>query len=172
MSTFGLELQDRQRTLLTAAYPMFAVMAINPIMGLLVTAWPLRFDRIQWRFGFSGVLVTEAMPVHAVGLALLLMVATWLGHRNVVRVVAALAVCAAVVIGVSVILFGLDALQMRRTVPQASKQQFDAAGLRTLLVSVMLVPALLWMALRSIGALKGLAARTVSSDAGLVVGRQ
>lgn len=171
MSTFGLELQDRQRRLLSATYPMFAVMAINPIMGLLVTAWPLRFDRIQWRFGFGGVLVSEAMPVHAVGLALLLMVATWLGHRNVVRVVAALAIFAAVVIGVSVILFGLDALQMRRTVPQAAKTQFDAAGLRTLLISMMLVPSLLWMALRSIGALKGLTPRTVASDAGLVVGR-
>ncbi len=171
MSTFGLELQDRQRRLLLAAYPIFLVMALNPIITLLVTRWPLKFDSLAWRFFFGGQLISDAMPYHATALALLMLLATLLGHRNVVRAVAITALVSAVVIGVAVMMFGLDALQMRRTIPQGGKPQFDAAGLKTLVLSVTLAPALLWMAIRAFGATRGTVARTVASDAGLVVGR-
>ncbi len=171
MTTFGLELQDRQRRLLMAAYPIFVVMAINPIISLVVMRWPLNFDSLGWRFFFSGQLISDSMPYHATALALLLMLATWLGHRNVARAVAVIAIISAAAIGVAVLMFGLDALQMRRTVPQGSKPQFDAAGLKTLLLSMTLAPALLWLAIRTFAATKGVVSRTVSSDAGLVVGR-
>ncbi len=171
MSTFGLELQDRQRRLLLATYPIFIVMAVNPIISLLVTRWPAKFDNLAWRFFFSGQLISDAMPYHATGLALILLTATLLGHRNVVRAVAIAAVVSALLIGIAAASFGLDALQMRRTVPQGGKPQFDAAGLKTLVFSVTLAPALLWMAIRALGATHGTVPRTVKSDAGLVVGR-
>lgn len=171
MTTFGLELQDRQRRLLMAAYPIFIVMAINPIISLLVMRWPLKFDSLGWRFFFSGQLISDTMPYHATALALLLMLATWLGHRNVARAVAVMAIISAAAIVVAVLMFGLDALQMRRTIPQGNKAQFDAAGLKTLLLSMTLAPALLWLAIRTFAATKGVVSRTVASDAGLVVGR-
>lgn len=171
MTTFGLELQDRQRRLLMAAYPIFIVMAINPIISLLVTRWPVKLDSLAWRFFFSGQLISDTMPYHATALALLLMLATWLGHRNVARAVAIVAVISAVAIGAAVLMFGLDALQMRRTIPQGNKSQFDAASLKTILLSMTLAPALLWLAVRTFSATKGVTPRTVASDAGLVVGR-
>ena len=51
------------------------------------------------------------------------------------------------------------------------RAQFDAAGLKTLLLSMTLAPALLWLAIRTFSATKGVTSRTVASDAGLVVGR-
>ena len=171
MTTFGLELQERQRRLLMAAYPIFIVMAINPIISLVVTRWPLNVDSLGWRFFFSGTLISDVMPFHATALALLLLLSTLLGHRNVARAVAITAIVAAFAIIAAVMLFGLDALQMRRTVPQANKSQFDAAAMKTFLLSVTLAPALLWMAVRTFAATRGVVSRNVASDAGLVVGR-
>ena len=172
MTTFGLELQDRQRRLFTAIYPLFAILAINPVLTLIVMNSGADFSNVVRRFAFAGMLISEAMPTHATGLALLLMLATWLGHRNVARGVAVVAVISAVAIIGFVLIFGLDALQVRRTVPQAQKPQFDASGLKTLLMSILLVPSLLWLAFRTFSATRGTTSRSVTSDAGLVVGRQ
>jgi hypothetical protein len=167
----GLELTERQRTLFAALLPVFVLFLIAPLLDLLASTWPLRFDEIGWRFGFFGILLTGSLQL-TVAAALVALVGGILGQRGTVRTAAVIVGVLALVMMVAVAGFGLDALQVRRTVPQVQKDRFDATSFKTMVSAALLIPVALWLSLRLLKAAKG-GGEESSADRGkgLVVGQ-
>ena len=136
-------LLNRQRSLLQALYPVLVVLVINQLVTLAISARPFQFDEATWRFGAAGLLISS-LPTMAIASILLLAVAAILDHRLWARAVGIWAIVVAVLVGVTLISFGLDALQVRRLVLQERKAAFDASALKALTLVIMFVPTLLW----------------------------
>lgn len=167
----GLELTERQRTLLAALLPVFVLFLIAPLFDLMASTWPLRFDEIGWRYGFFGLFLAGSLQL-TVAAALVALVGGILGQRNTVRTAAIIVAVTALIGIVAVAGFGLDALQVRRTVPQVQKDRFDATAFKTMALAALLVPVQLWLAIRLLQAAKGGAeASTADRGKGLVVGQ-
>lgn len=167
----GLELTERQRTLFAALLPVFALFLIAPLLELLASTWPLRFDEVGWRFGFFGILLTGALQI-TVAAALVALVGGILGQRHTVRAAAVIVGVLALVMVVALMGFGLDALQVRRTVPQVQKDRFDATSFKTMASAALLIPVALWLAIRLFTAAKGGGEEsTADRGKGLVVGQ-
>ncbi len=170
MSGIGLELTERQRMLLAALLPVFVLLLINPALDLVASTWPLRFDQITWRFGFFGLVLSSALPM-ATAAALIALVGGLLGSQRTVRVAALVLGLMAVVVAVSLVLFGLDALQVRRSVPQPQKDRFDASSFKAMAMAALFIPVAGWFTLRLFKAVAGSDAAAKDRKSGLVVGQ-
>ena len=170
MSGLGLELTERQRALLAALVPVLALFLLNPILDLVVLTWPFRFDDIAWRFGFFGLVLGSTLPL-ATAAALIALVGTLLGNRGMIRLAAVVLGVHAIVLVGGIALFGLDALQVRRTVAQAQKDRFDASAFKTLIIATLYVPIGLWSAWKLFTTAKGGEATASDRTKGLVVGQ-
>jgi hypothetical protein len=170
MSAFGLELTERQRTLMQALYPVLLLLIANPLLEVLATSWPLSFDDPRWRVTFFGALLAGLLPV-LTGLALIALLAALLGQGGVIRVVALAAFLATGVLIICGGLFGLDALQVRRMVRLNAKAGFDAASFKTLAVTGLMICASAWLGVRAFTASKGFNTRRGEGRDGLVVGQ-
>ena len=162
-----VELLNRQRSLLLALYPILLVLIVNQLADVLVSITPMRTDEVTWRYGAQGFLVS-AMPTVAIGTALALALAAIQDHRIFARWMGVWAVTFAVIVAVAVISFGLDALQVRRLIPENAKSQFDDQSLKSLVIAVLFVPALFWTGWSAIRFAKG--AGPKDEPAPLVVG--
>src|SRR5690606_17216411 len=149
-----VEFLNRQRSLLSAVYPVLLVLAVNPLVQVLVSISPYRLDDVSWRFGATGMLIAAA-PGALLALGLMLLLAALLDHRAAARWMGIFAILFAVIVGVAVISFGLDALQVRRMIREDAKPRFDSESLKALLTVVLTAPALLWAGLKAIGFAKG-----------------
>lgn len=170
MSAFGLELSERQRSLLQAIYPILLLLIINPLLEVVATSWPLTFDDTRWRVTFLGALLAGMLPV-LTGLALIALLAAFLGHTGVIRTVSILAFLCTGVLILCGGLFGLDALQVRRMVRLNAKAAFDAASFKTLAVTGLMICASAWLGVQAFVASKGLLGRRGESRDALVVGQ-
>ncbi len=170
MSAFGLELNERQRTLLAALYPVLLLLIINPMLEVLANGWPFGFDDTRWRVGFLGALLAGLLPV-LTGLALIALVGGLLGHGGTIRAVAIAAFLCTVVLIAGGMLFGLDALQVRRMVRVDAKSGFDAASFKTLFVTALMIIVSAWLGIRSWAASRGTMGKGGERRAGLVVGQ-
>lgn len=170
MPGFGLELTERQRTLLAALYPVLLLVILNPLLEVVANNWPLEADNPRWRVGFLGAMLAGALPI-LTGLALTALLAGLMGHGIALRLVAvgALALVAGMVIGG--MLFGLDALQVRRMVRVDAKATFDAASFKTLVMTAVMVIVSGWLGVRAWVASRGAQGRRGEGKAGLVVGQ-
>lgn len=170
MSGFGLELTERQRTLLVALYPILLLLTLHPILEALTNSWPLVLDDPRIRVGLLGPML-NGMILVLTGLALITLVAALLGHGTVIRLVAIAAFLCAAVLAVGGLSFALDALQVRRMVRTDAKPHFDAASFKTLLVTGPMVLISAWLGLRAWAASKGAIGGAGERKAGLVVGQ-
>jgi hypothetical protein len=170
MSGFGLELTERQRTVLSALYPVLLLLILNPLLEVVVNAWPLNFDDTRWRVGFLGAGLGAMLPV-LTGLALIALIATLLGHGAALRVVSVAGFLAAAALIGGGMLFGLDALQVRRMVRVDAKSGFDAAAFKTLFVTGLMTIVSAWLAIRAWSGSRGAMTRRGEGKAGLVVGQ-
>ena len=170
MSAFGLELTERQRTLLQGLYPVLLLLILNPMLEVVATSWPLTFDDTRWRVGFLGALLAGILPV-LTGLALIALLAALLGHGGVIRAVAVGAFLCTAVLIVCGGLFGLDALQVRRMVRLNAKASFDAASFKTLAMTGLMILVSGWLGVRTFVASRGLFGRRGEGRDGLVVGQ-
>jgi hypothetical protein len=153
-----LELPGRQRALLVALYPILIVLVLNQLADVLVSIMPMRTDEVTWRYGAQGFLVSS-MPTVAIGTALTLALAALQDHRVFARWIGVWAVAFAVIVGVAVISFGLDALQVRRLIPENAKSQFDDQSFKSLVIAVLFVPAMIWTGWSAIRFAKGAGAK-------------
>lgn len=170
MTGLGFELNERQRILLGALVPVFLLLLLNPLLDVVASSWPIRADEVAWRFGFLGLLLAAAVPI-ATASALLALVGGMLGQRGLVRAMAILLGLLTLAVFGGLFLFGLDALQVRRSVPQAQKDRFDATTFKALAMATLTVPVAGWFALRVLKACKGGAEASADRSAGLVVGQ-
>lgn len=170
MPAFGLELTERQRTLLAALYPVLLLLILNPLLEVLANNWPLDVGDTRWRVGFLGALLSGLLPV-LTGLGLIALVAALLGHAMAIRLVSVAALLAALTLLIGGMLFGLDALQVRRMVRIDAKAGFDAASFKTLFITALMIIVSSWLAIRTWVASKGVLTARGEGKAGLVVGQ-
>jgi hypothetical protein len=122
------------------------IMYFGPIADLLVQAWPLQVGNIQWRAGaaLGGV---QTLPVQFFALSLIIGLGVHLDRRGLVKIMSVWAMLVAVAaIGVMVV-FGLDALQLRRAVAAAVQSRFDKTAFRAVAYAVLIAPALIALGL-------------------------
>jgi hypothetical protein len=94
-------------------YPVSLLLIMVPLTDLSLRAFPPQFGSLQWRFGIVGLLLGNFGTI-LLGTGLAGLIAAINGHRVVLRVIGYLALAAAVITLAVLVLFALDAVQMRQ----------------------------------------------------------
>jgi hypothetical protein len=148
------------RFLMWPGYLIAASLIFIPLLDTALPTLPPRLGDVGWRFGTAGLFSRAAMTP-LLGLFIVLLLATYFRQRRVIRVVAILCGVLSLAIVAGVVLFGLDAVQMRRQVRPEALRSFDVA-------SVLAVFKYLWawLVLVIVAVLGLKASRTDGSDRG------
>ena len=104
-----------------ALYPVAFVLLLVPIMDLLLRSMPPQFGTLQWRFATVGLLLGNYGTI-LLGAGLLGLVAALTGNRTVLRALGIGAVVMAVLTVAALLMFALDAVQIRRLAQPALKR--------------------------------------------------
>jgi hypothetical protein len=166
-----------RRTLFLAAWLLMLV----PFVQAASQIWPLQLGNIQWRFGAANAL-SSVLLLPFLGLSLLLVLARSLERQGLARLVGSLAALFCLGILGSVVLFVLDAQELKSIVSSQMAGQFTMTTARVALVSVLFVFGFLLLAVfgfASLGHQRKDAARKTrraetegpESDSPLIVGR-
>jgi hypothetical protein len=138
-------MHERLRPLLTAAYPIALFMVAYPLLNLLLTMWPARFDLTSWRFGAYGLLMgTTMMPF--IGLAVAAGAAWLLGHYRALRVMGVVAGVAMVTIIVGYVVFFADAGTVKAALRPEALDRYNASVMRAAIIGAANVFVLGWFA--------------------------
>jgi hypothetical protein len=126
-------MMDALRDRLAVAAKSIAFIALLlialPVFDLVASIWPLRPGSLHWRFGASG-LMAGFLLTPLLGLTLLTVVATLSNRRaTYLTLVTVNGIATVALLGI-LLLFGLDVLQLRGTVPPVEKPLFDAAAVK------------------------------------------
>ena len=115
-----------KRPLTFAAYTMVFFIGTAPLLEKVISVLPGRLGNTAWRYGTVGV-ISEALTLPLLALALGVGLALILKHRRTMRVLASLAWLGALVSAIVVPLFGLDAVQLRNALNEDVLLAFDVA---------------------------------------------
>lgn len=102
-------------------YGVALLLIVVPLVDILLRSFAGEVGSLQWRFGSVGLLFGN-MGTIVLGTGLAGLVAAILGHRGVLRAIGFFSVLMAVVVLALLVLFALDAIQMRRLVAVAMKR--------------------------------------------------
>lgn len=158
------------------AYTGAILLVMIPFLQAGQQLWPLQLTNIRWRFGAANAL-SSVLLLPFLGLSIMVLVARATENKNVSRLVGALA--ALFVIGLlgSLVLFALDALQLKSIVNSQQMEPFQTTSLRVVAVtltftvafSVLMITAFKSSRGASTTAKKG--AKAVDGGVGLIVGQ-
>lgn len=104
---------DNVRRYVKALYPVALLLVLVPLADLTLRTFPPQFGTLQWRFATVGLLIGN-MGTVMLGLGLIGLVAAIAGQRLPLRILGYVGLVAGVVILAVLVLFVLDAVQMRR----------------------------------------------------------
>jgi hypothetical protein len=119
---------NRYRFLAWPAYLVAGMLIVIPFFDAAMSLWPWRPSAAQWRFGALG-LTSNAFMIPAAGALIVLVTALQLGHWRTLRVLGVVSAIGAVVTGLSIGLFALDAMQTRVNVAETARLSFTVASL-------------------------------------------
>jgi hypothetical protein len=137
-----------------ALYPVVAVLVLNQLIDLVISVTPMDFSAITWKYGAAGFLI-GSMPTVALGTMVALVLNALLDHKLSARVLGIWAILFAIVVGLAVLSFGLDALQVRRLVREEQKPGFDDASYKSIAIAILFVPTMLWAGWQALKFSKG-----------------
>lgn len=166
-----------RRTLFLAAWLLMLV----PFVQASAQIWPLQLGNIQWRFGAANAL-SSVLLLPFLGLSLLLVLARSLERRGLARLVGSLAALFSLGITGAVVLFVLDAQELKSIVSSQMAGQFTTTTARVGFVSVLFAFGFLLLAVFGFASIrhqqKDVArkarradAEAPDSDSPLIVGR-
>lgn len=115
------------RLLAVPAYAVAFLLAFFPLLDTALSVFPPNLGEVAWRFGAAG-LFSRALMTPLLGLLLAFAVALLLEHRKVLRGLSILSGLTSAVLLGTIVLFLLDALQMRSQVQPHAKVAFDIAS--------------------------------------------
>ena len=141
----------KHRVLAFSGYAMALFLCVGPLSDAAVSIWPLQLGAITWRYGAVGMVV-EALMVPPFGLGVGIGLAMYHGHMGVVRTLAILSGCGALLTVVVAPLFLLDAIQLRQPLAEELKPSFDvatASALAKMMVIVVFGFCVAWGGMRS-----------------------
>lgn len=174
MST-ALRLEDdatARRLLYTGA----ALLIVIPFLQAGQQLWPLQLSDIRWRFGAANAL-SSVLLLPFIGLMITALVARASESVGISRAVGAIA--ALFVIGLlgSLVLFALDALQLKSIVTSQMMRPFETTSLRVVVVTLVFTFAFSTLMIaafkssRSGASASKKSGRKAQEDVGLIVGR-
>jgi hypothetical protein len=164
-----VEFLNRQRTLMSAVLPLLAVLVVHQLAEVMISITPMRLDDVTWRYGATGLLIGSTSTV-AIGLGLMLLISALLDNRMAARWLGILAMLFAVMVGVAILSFGLDALQVRRMIREDAKPSFDDAGLKSMMAAILFVPTMLWAGWQGVRYAKGAGEKRATDGPPIVIG--
>lgn len=118
---------DVLRPVAWSLYAIGILIFLAPLGDLAAGVGSLNPGAVPWRFGVAGLL-SGALVLPMVGMGLWLVAAVLLEHRGFLRVLSVLAAILFLVVGVTLVVFALDTLQVRVQVRQDAKRAFDLAA--------------------------------------------
>ena len=174
MSDF-LNIEDdapARRLLFTAAILLVAV----PLVQSGQYLWPLRMGDIRWRWQVAVALSSVALSPF-LGLSLLVLMARATNNRNVSRLVGLIS--AIFVIGMlgALVLFALDATQLKTIVTTAQEDTFKTASVRTVVSTLVFTVGFFILMITAFKSSRPVIAQTrkgtkkVEDGVGLIVGQ-
>jgi hypothetical protein len=116
---------------LKGIYPVGLLLTLVPLVDIALRVFPPKFDTVQWRFAAVGLLAGNLGTV-MLGLALTGLIATFVGHRKVLKVLGIVSMVGGVLLVAALGMFLLDALQVRRTVNPNFKQALTVSSIGAL----------------------------------------
>ena len=118
------------------AYIGALLLIVIPFLQAGQQLWPLQLSDIRWRFGAANAL-SSVLLLPFLGLALMALLARSSESKGISRIVGALA--AVFVIGLlgSLVLFAMDALQLKTIVTSQMMKPFESTSLRVVMVSLI-----------------------------------
>lgn len=137
-------------------YFFMFVLVFWPAADLLTNAWPTQFGNVQWRYGFMG-LMGGFLHTPILGITIAMIVAFVLGHTRMLRVLSGLSLAGAVLLGLVLVFFPLDVIQVRSVRPPAQSTPFLAGALiaelkhLTSFVALLLIGLGGWRTARTLG---------------------
>lgn len=133
----------RLNRLVSLFYILGTLLILLPFLDLGANLWPWAPNALNWRYGaygiLSGVLLTPFM-----GLLLILVTGVAADHGATVRLMSVLAWLVGALLVGSTVIYGLDAVQLRVTVPAEARDQFRIGTMKALVKNVVVALALLW----------------------------
>jgi MFS family permease len=120
------------RAAVAGAYAVALLLVVVPLSEMTLRVWPLRFTEVSWRFGTVG-LFSNALLSPLLGLTVAGMLAFLFGHRRAIRALAIVLMAAALLLAGAMVLFMLDALQMRGNVVTEARVAFDMASAQAII---------------------------------------
>jgi len=121
-----------------AIYFVAALMILMPPLDIILSLQQYVWPSARWRFGALG-LVSGAMLLPILGLLLASVTAVFSGQRWVHRAVSVIGLVMAIVFLTAMVMFGLDAIQVRREANPEVLRRYDVTVLKTLLMQLMQV---------------------------------
>jgi hypothetical protein len=160
-----------RRKLLALLYLAGFLIAVDQLADVLVTvlSTPVAFDSVQWRFGVFGLLATRT-SVLLMAEVMVFAAAVGLDHRNLLAGLGVLNLVLAVCVLAGLVLFALDALQLRSMVRAGSALRYDSATLRAAGVALFAGILLAWSGIASLRA--GSFGKGRQREAALLIDRQ
>jgi hypothetical protein len=167
----------RKRLLALPGYSVAFLLVLFPLLDMALSVWPVRAGELAWRFGATG-LFSRVLITPLLGLLLAFAVAVLLEQRRVLRGISILSGLVGLAIVGGVILFLLDALQMRPRVRAEAKMAFDMTtvvalakyGFGVLVLSAFAVTG--WKSSKGESAAEGKRVPEGGATVGLIVGHR
>lgn len=138
--------------------------------------WPLQLGDIRWRYGAAAAL-SSVLLLPFLGLMIMLVVAKAAESKGVARAVGAIASLLVVGLLGSLVLFALDALQLKTIVPTQAMTKFETGSARVVLVTLIFTIAFSMLMITAFKNSRGDAATTkrgvkkAEEGVGLIVGQ-
>lgn len=162
------------RKLGSLMYYAAVALMINSFAQFTIQIWPLKLTELNWRVGAAGLLL-DALLGTVLPLILIYFAAFANNDRRLLQVMR----WATLVVGVLTIglllLFALDAVQIRAQLPQNVKANFIKVALRAGLIGVLLTSLFIWAGLamgkvlKSQGTTRSAAAASTAAPEGMLM---
>ena len=110
-------------------YAVAALIVLDQLTEVAITAWPLRVSDLSWRFGLFGLFAGRA-TAFLVADGLVLATAVFFGDPRPLRAWGVIHLVLAVPLAVGLGTFGLDVVQLSRTVRPDVARSFKLAAAR------------------------------------------
>jgi hypothetical protein len=112
-------------------YGVGALLVFLPLLDFVLSIFPIRLGDASWRFGAEGIL-SRALLTPVLGLLIWFLVASFLEHRLMLRLIVGICALIDLVLVVVVVSFILDSLQVRGQFTPEAKVAFMATAITAL----------------------------------------
>jgi chromate transport protein ChrA len=113
-----------------ATYGLALFFIIHPVGDLILNFIPIQVADVQWRYAFLGLLANYVLTMQS-GVVFAFVATALAGHYRVMRWLSGVSALLAVILLVATILFSLDVLQLRISVPAEERLIFKVGALKS-----------------------------------------